>query len=168
MEMTMSTFDQYVRGSLHEKLDAAPCPVVSRTDKDGWFNAIPGETLKIRIPGSATGGAYAILESVVEPGYGPPLHFHREDEIFEVLEGVMTFQVVDGRFEASPGTIVSVPAGVHHAWFNFGSAPVRMIVTFAPGGIEALFPQLGGMAPADIAKLAERYGTVIVGAPLGG
>ena len=77
--------------------------VISRADEGAWFKAIPGERIKIRVPSAAVGGRYAILESVVEPGFGPPLHTHREDEIFEIIEGTMTFQAGSERFEAEPG-----------------------------------------------------------------
>ncbi len=140
--------------------------IVSRPDEGAWFNAIPGELIKIRVPSDAVGGRYAILEFVIEPGFGPPVHTHREDEIFEILEGTMTFQVGSDRLEAGPGTIVAIPAGMRHAWANFSHAPVRMLATFSPGGIETLFTQVAGLSQEQFIKLVESYGSMIVGPAL--
>jgi len=135
-------------------------------DEGGWFSAIPGERLKIRVPSAAVGGRYAILESVVEPGFGPPLHTHREDEIFEIIDGTMTFQIGSERLETGPGTIIAIPAGVPHAWANFGKAPARMLATFSPGGIETLFAQIADLPPEKLVELVASYGSAIVGPPL--
>lgn len=147
--------------------EAAPTPyVVSRTDEGGWFNALPGESLKIRVPSEAVAGRYTILETVFEPEFGPPLHYHREDEIFEVIEGTVTFQLGGERLEAGPGTIIAIPAGVHHAWRNFTGKPARMLATFTPGGIETLFMQAADLSPEAFVALAASYGSVVVGPPI--
>jgi hypothetical protein len=47
-----------------------------------------------------TGGILTAIETENAPGYGPPLHRHRETEIFYVLEGHYLFEVDGARFEA--------------------------------------------------------------------
>ena len=37
------------------------------------------------------------------------------------------------------GDFVRVPAGMRHGYRNLSGAPVEMVVTFVPGGFEALF-----------------------------
>jgi mannose-6-phosphate isomerase-like protein (cupin superfamily) len=162
----MSKIDHPTATATMQTEGTAASHVVSRPDEGGWFTAIPGERLKIRVSSPAVGGRYSILESVIEPGFGPPLHTHREDEIFEIIEGTMTFQAGSERFEAEPGTIVAIPAGVHHAWANFGKAPARMLATFSPGGIETLFTQVADLPPENFLELVASYGSVIVGPPL--
>lgn len=137
--------------------------VVSRTLDREWFRAIEGELIAIRVHSRDTEGRYAILDSTVSPGTATPLHLHAEDEIFEILEGTMTF-VCDGeRFEAPSGTIIVVPAGQIHAWGNFTLRRASMRVTFMPGGIEDAFPQIGGLPLPDLEKLIESYGSKITG-----
>ena len=69
-----------------------------------------GLDLAVRVPPGVTGGELDFAETVNAPGFGPPLHRHRETEIFRVLEGRYLFQVDDKQFEAGEGDVVSVPA----------------------------------------------------------
>lgn len=91
------------------------------------------------------------------------MHYHREDEILQILEGVLTFSCGGRIFDAVAGTTIVVPAGAHHAWLNHAPSPVRMLVTFSPGGIEELFKRLYSTNPNDLDALATEYGTHIVG-----
>lgn len=142
--------------------------IVSTPQQQDWFDVIPGERISIRVASSEVGGRFAILESVAGPGTATPMHTHREDEIFQILEGVVTFSCGGQIFDAVAGTTVVIPAGAHHAWKNRGGNDVRMVVLFAPGGIEPLFRQLAGRAPEEIGAAAAVYGTVIVGPPIEG
>src|ERR1700734_4413995 len=92
-----------------------------------------GLDLAVRVPPGVTGGELTLLETVNAPGYGPPLHRHRETEIFRVLEGRYLFQVDEKQFEASAGDIVSVPGGAAHAFVNVTDRPARQIVLMLPG-----------------------------------
>lgn len=132
-------------------------------NEEPWFDAIPGERIRIRIRGRDVAGGYSVLESISQPMTGAPLHTHREDEIFHVLEGVLTF-VVDGRcIDAGPGSVVVVRAGAVHAWRNFGDVPARCLVMFTPGGIDELFAALGTVRPDELPEFAARYGSIIRG-----
>ena len=46
-----------------------------------------GLMLRVRVPPHTTDGALTSIETVNAPGFGPPLHRHRETEVFYVLEG---------------------------------------------------------------------------------
>jgi quercetin dioxygenase-like cupin family protein len=164
MEIEMSIIDD--SSDLTETMSAASGPIISRMDQDGWFDAVPGERLRVRVPSKAVGGRYTIIDGVMQPGVSVPLHFHREDEIFEVQEGTATFQIGADRIEAGPGTILVVPAGVHHAWSNFSGSPIRMMAIFSPGGMDAFFEQLDGRSHEQTAQLAASYGMVVVGPPI--
>ncbi|MGY4309481.1 quercetin dioxygenase-like cupin family protein [Bradyrhizobium sp. USDA 4369] len=135
-------------------------------DDGAWFDAVPGEAMRIRVRGTDVGGRYTIVESISQPLAGPPLHSHHEDEVICVHEGVLTFVVNGARLEAGPGSIVVIPGGAEHAWRNFGSQPARYIAVFTPGGIDELLAQVGKVTPQELPALAARYGSVVTGPPI--
>jgi len=51
------------------------------------------------------------------------------------------------RVEAHPGTIVTFPTNVRHAWKPTGQAPLLAIQVYAPPGPEQRFKKLGGKGP---------------------
>jgi quercetin dioxygenase-like cupin family protein len=140
--------------------------IVSRPEDSKWHKTIEGEILTIRVHSRETGRRYAIVDSIVQPLAGPPLHTHREDEIFEILDGTMTFVSGGERFEAPAGTIVVAPAGVPHAWVNLSAKPVSMRTILMPGGTEDVFTRLDGLSISEMEKLVGEYGITIVGAPI--
>src|SRR5262245_48571711 len=86
-----------------------------------------------------TNGAYFLVESTLVPGTEPPPHVHsREDEFFYVLEG--EFDVYVGRevFKVRTGECVFLPRFKPHT-FVIRSAQLRVLILFAPGGLEEAF-----------------------------
>jgi len=92
-----------------------------------------GVELRVSLPPSASGGTLTVLETVNTPGFGPPLHRHRETEVFRVLEGRYLYEVDGQRFEAKVGDVVSVPGGAAHAFLNMSDQPSRQLVMMLPG-----------------------------------
>ena len=119
--------------------------------------------MAILVPSGSVGGQLSVLEAIAAPCAFSPMHYHREDEIIQVLEGVLTFSCGGKVFDALAGTTIVVPAGAHHAWVNHAPSRVRTLVTFSPGGIEELFKQLHRTSPDELGTLAAEYGTHIVG-----
>ena len=136
---------------------------VHAPEERDWIWAHPGERIAILIHGASVGGHLSVLEAIAAPCAFSPMHYHREDKIIQVLEGVLTFSCGGKVFDALPGTTIVVPAGAHHAWLNHAPSPVRMLVTFSPGGIEELFKQLHRTSHDKLDMLAAEYGTHIVG-----
>ena len=141
-----------------------------------WFQ---GNRITIKATAADTGGAFGLVESMLAPGYSPPLHVHeREDETFWVLEGEVTIRCGTRTFRASAGACAFLPRGVPHTFVVEGSVPARMIGMMTPGGGEAFFAAGGRPAdgqgfpppmPADLEQLrrvASRFGTQIVGPPM--
>jgi len=103
--------------------------------------------------------------AVVPPNGGPPFHIHQhEDETFYVLEGTPTFRLGDDTIVAGPGDFVNVPKGTPHCFHNASDAPVRMILTFTPAGIERFFEEtleraydLSQPCPDNIDEVGARY-----------
>lgn len=68
------------------------------------------------------------------PGGGSPagLHTHTVDQVFYVLEGVMSIEVAGTEHEAGPGTLVVFPAGVAHRNWNGGTQPTVHLAIASP------------------------------------
>lgn len=142
-------------------------PVVNYAKDLLWFDTMPGEQMAVRLHSNQVGGALSIIEACVPSLMGPPKHIHNErEETFEILEGTFRFQVGDEEFDASPGTVVSVPRGVPHAWANVGNDTGRILFIFTPGGIDDFFPEIGRHSLEEIVQLAAENDTVIIGPPM--
>jgi mannose-6-phosphate isomerase-like protein (cupin superfamily) len=135
--------------------------------------------MTIKATAASTNGAFGLVESLIAPGFSPPLHVHhREDESFWVLEGELTLRCGDRTFRAGPGAFVFLPRDVAHTFVVEGDQPARMLTLLTPGGGEGVFIDGGrpaehdGLPPAappDIEKLKRvslQYGAEIIGPPM--
>src|ERR1700733_1691673 len=91
-----------------------------------------GLELAVRLPQEISGGALTVFETVNAAGFGPPLHRHRETEVFRVLEGRYLYEVDGRRFYAAAGDLVSVPGGAVHTFTNVSDRPSRQLVMMLP------------------------------------
>jgi mannose-6-phosphate isomerase-like protein (cupin superfamily) len=141
--------------------------VLDHQGNDEWLQVTPGERFRIRTSVKETRGIYTVLELVADPRNGVPMHIHQnEDEHFVVLEGSLHVANGNKRFDAPAGTTVTIGKGVPHAWCNLMESPLRMLVVFSPGNIEDLFKATAARESDDIAGLAAKHGTLLVGPPL--
>lgn len=131
-----------------------------------------GGPLTFKVRGAQTAGALTAFENVIAPGDGPPLHRHeREGESWYVIEGSLRFKL-DGEIRQAPaGSFVHVPPGVPHCFQNVGNAPTRILVLFAPAGMEAFFDRFselpsGPVDPGVFATLGRDVGMEVLGPPL--
>ena len=92
-----------------------------------------GLELRVRVPPDMTGGMLTSIETVNAPGFGPPLHRHRETEVFYVLEGRYLFEVDGKRFTADTGDVVTAPGGSAHTFVNITDKPARQFIQILPG-----------------------------------
>src|SRR5690606_9191597 len=116
-----------------------------------------GVEVSERLPPAATDGAFSIIETVNQPGFGPPLHRHHEAEIFRVLEGSYLYRVDDRTFHANEGDVVSIPGGSPHAFRNVGDKPARQLVLIVPGWDSiALFSELDAAFEGGVLDPARR------------
>lgn len=103
--------------------------------------------LTIIARGEQTGGAYGLVELVLNKAAEPPPHVHhREDEAFYVLDGEMTVRVGEETLHAAPGGLVFCPRGVPHR-LVIDSAEARVLVLVTPAGLEWFWRELGEPAP---------------------
>ena len=140
----------------------------------------PGEGEHVRSPiggdmtfvarGDQTNGSLLVVDIAVPPGEGPPLHVHtREEETIYVLEGDLRIKLGDELRATPAGSFVFIPRGVAHTFQNVGKQPGRMLVTFAPAGMEAFFDRLAKLTafdPDEFRRAGAEVGTDTVGPPL--
>ena len=146
-------------------------PVIRRPGEGGTVdNPLGGEQLTFKVRGEQTGGSLTVFETVPPPGEGPPLHTHaNEDESLYVLEGEMRFKLGDELQAAPAGSFVFIPRGAPHTWQNVGDEPARMLVHFAPSGMERFFDgfaALDGPDPRVFEVAGAEAGVDVVGPPL--
>ena len=120
------------------------------TDGEGlWFL---GTLARMKLVGEQTAGRFGLWEGVLPHGAAPPLHSHRQDETFYVLEGELTVWLVEPKLAATAqadppawvntrgrrcgvGAVAFAPGGVPHS-FRVESDTARMLVLSTPAGIE--------------------------------
>ena len=128
-----------------------------------------GFSMAVKATHEATDGAFTLLEAQEPPGFGPPLHIHRNAaEAFYVLEGEYRI-FLEEREEACPaGSFIFIPAGVPHG-FRVGNAPSRKLNLYAPAAMVGYFDEFaaavkaGDVADDALADIATRYGMDVIG-----
>jgi quercetin dioxygenase-like cupin family protein len=131
-----------------------------------------------------TEGLLGVAVVTQPPGIATPLHRHtNEAEAFFLLEGEMTYRAGDEVFRLEAGSFLWLPLGIPHAFRVTGTRPVKFLGLTAPGGLLALYDEVGVPAaehrlpgPGDGIPLEEeiarwnevgpRYGLEVVGPPL--
>lgn len=133
---------------------------------------VGGVVVAVRADSQMTGGGYSLIEDLVPPGLGAPLHVHtREDEAIYVTAGELEVTVAETRRLAKPGDVVHMPRRVPHGFRNASERPARMLIVFSPGGFERGFLEIGKpvgseetpptLTPQEMQRMrevAERYG----------
>jgi mannose-6-phosphate isomerase-like protein (cupin superfamily) len=135
--------------------------------------------MSVKATADSTGGAFGLVESLMAPGFSPPMHVHhREDESFYILEGELTLQCGERQFRAGAGAFVFLPRDVPHTFVVEGDRPARMLTFLTPGGGEGVFieggrpPERDGLPPATppdinaLKRVSARFGAEIVGPPI--
>ena len=88
-----------------------------------------------------TAGRYSISEWWLEPHTrGPGAHSHPEDDVFLVIEGVMSFLVGAQWHDAPTGSFLLVPGGISHDFENRSGARAGLFNLSVPGGFEPHMP----------------------------
>ena len=131
-----------------------------------------GETVIIRRdPGSGQPLDGAVIEEIVPPGVGAPLHRHsREDEISYVIEGTFRIWREQEVFDVGQGGIALLPRHQMHTFRNVGADPARLLTVIIPAGFERFFEVIAarGLGEDDaeaIDAVAAEFGLEILGPP---
>ncbi|MBD2463495.1 cupin domain-containing protein [Oscillatoria sp. FACHB-1407] len=136
-----------------------------------------GDLYTFKTVSQDTNGMYSLMEMVVYPQTGSPLHIHsREDESFLVQSGEIQFQIEEQTLTATSGTFIYSPRGQRHRFANISDQPAKVLCWMTPAGLEQFFMEIGTPADdptappppvteADIQKtiaLAPQYGLTIL------
>jgi quercetin dioxygenase-like cupin family protein len=107
------------------KMDAPRIVVEPGEGPAVWLG---GMGVVYKVSGADTGGAFAVVEHPLDPGWLvlPHVHLH-EDEYSYVLEGTIGARVGDHEVVAGPGSYVIKPRGLMHSFWNVGPAPARLL-----------------------------------------
>ena len=114
------------------------------TGIDGTVILRPGEgrtiplgtfAMSVKADTGVTGGAFTLLEAEEPPGFGPPMHIHRDAaEAFYVLEGEYRIFIGDDEWLCPTGSFVFIPAGVVHG-FRVRGMPSRKLNLYTPAAM---------------------------------
>lgn len=144
------------------------------------FIVLPGEgqhldlgTFEAEVLATATqtAGEFTVLQTQKEPpGFGPPLHVHRDAaEAFYVLEGEYLMHVDGRRHRCPAGTFVYVPRGMPHTFTVASAVAGRKLNIFAPAAMVGFFEELaeaeaaGRATPELLGTIAARNSMDVVG-----
>jgi mannose-6-phosphate isomerase-like protein (cupin superfamily) len=105
--------------------------------------------MTVKVDGSATGGAFTLLEQLAPAGFETPLHLHHsEDEAFYILDGDLRVTCGDDAWDVGPGDLVFLPRGVPHGFRVSGAGRSRLLQITAPSQFERFLRDVGQPASA--------------------
>lgn len=120
-------------------------------------SGISAGIVTIKVQSTDVENAYTILELILPPDAGAPLHIHhREDEIFQVIEGSCSVQMEADVKVIEAGSLVILPKGRRHAFQNTGEIPAKFLITAVPGGLDSYFTELDEITTDDEAKINQQ------------
>ena len=119
---------------------------------------------EVKVSAKESAGAITVMEMTLPEGKGPPVHTHECEETVFVIEGRLSYTIGGKEYEGGPGTIFHAPRGTLEGFVP--KERCRVLVAYAPGGMDAFFleageraPHLGlpppSTAPVDVARLVE-------------
>jgi quercetin dioxygenase-like cupin family protein len=116
---------------------------------DTLHNPVTGELIRFVRSAADTGGEYVLIEVVVEPnGAVAAAHVHPyQTEVFEILEGEITFRAGKETIVAKAGDTVRVDPGTKHKFWNAGETDARFRTEVRPAlQFESLIETMFGLA----------------------
>ena len=118
----------------------------------GQSLSIAGGSYRILVSGNQTGGSYAVIEMLVQPGAGPNPHAHPDvQETFYVVDGEVEFMTEEGKQLAGKGTFINIPlGGAIHCFKNRGNEVARLLCTVVPAGLDSFFQEVGKPVEAGV------------------
>lgn len=123
----------------------------------------PDGNVMVLVSGSDTGGAFSLVEVTSPPFTGevPSVHA-REDTTFYVVAGNGEFAVGETKRICTAGSCIFVPRGVEYGYRSVGTAPLRVLAWYSPGGFEEIYRDIDKagvpFGSAEMRKMLPNYG----------
>lgn len=118
---------------------AQQAPIVKLPGQGQRLDLVVGEVI-IKSSSNETNGSISQVMLLEKPGYSTTLQSNSRTNIsFLVLEGVLTMRIRDQVGTYPANSFVFIPKGTPHAHANLTNKPVRVFLTFTPGGYEQFF-----------------------------
>lgn len=118
---------------------AQQAPIVKMPGQGQRLDLAVGEVI-IKSSSKETQGTISQVILFEKPGYSTTLQSNsRTDISFLVLEGVLTMRIREQVVTYPANSFVHIPKGTPHAHANLTNKPVRLFLTFSPGGYEQFF-----------------------------
>lgn len=133
----------------------------------------PGSVPAIPFPGHLTAqlahahdleANLAVLELTLPPKtFGAPPHVHsREDEFFYVLEGTVHFLEREETVVAEKGTLMMLPRGHLHGFWNPTDEPARMLLMISPGEFAGFFDEVVARIKKENPDSPQKVGALLI------
>ena len=143
-----------------------PRPILAEPGARGWTDGLGAERIRVRVHSDQVMGRFSQIETRIEPGRDLLMLRHRSmDIVIHVMQGRLHLLYDDTTFEGGPGTVIALPRDTIHGWRASGDTPLTLMLTYSPGGIEALIRACQGLRGSDLASIARTFGTDILEPP---
>src|SRR5262249_9470369 len=135
-----------LRGACHDRhqpgVRRMRKPIVLRPG-EGRPYPMGGISAVFKADGAETAERDSISDGWREPHTtGPGPHSHDEDDVFFVIEGMMSFLVDGNWLDAPKGSFVLVPANCTHDFENRSDARAGLLNLSVPGNFEQHMPDI--------------------------
>lgn len=134
----------------------------------------PGHQTYLLADHNKTTSKAAILEiEIPARTFGAPPHVHtKEDEHFYVISGNVEFLDREQTISTGPGSLVILPRGHLHGFWNLSEKPAKMLLVVTPGEFASFFDAVVAKVrknnadnPAKVGKIitqvAEKFGVSV-------
>ncbi len=122
----------------------------SCSSKEGVYVISTGNLYRIIADGKKTDNQFSLMEAILEPGQGAPLHIHtREHEAFFILEGEVTFYLENSEINAKKEDFVCCVPNEIRGFRNITSKKARMLLFYSSAGIEEMTMRNGSIITQD-------------------
>lgn len=147
-------------------------PIYSEPGQGILIPMEPGSLVRFKILARDTDHRFEMYEREVPPHtIGADPHYHEAtEETFYIVSGIATILCGEERSPYGAGSIVVVPRGIVHGYWNETPEPIKLLITFCPGldhdqffqGLSQLKNGPPDRYADDLAALRKRFGSVSV------
>jgi quercetin dioxygenase-like cupin family protein len=128
-------------------------PVQSNPGNSRVYNYL-GQEFQILINPEQTGGTFGLLHMEEKKGMEPPPHIHtREDEVYFIQSGAITYNVSGTRYECIAGDVMFLPRNCVHS-FEVITPTSEVLNLIMPGNFINYFLEMSAIRDVPQAPLS--------------